>query len=131
MELLKTLDDKELYTRITPFLILMHFIRGNFQQALECYEMLQKSTHKPVLPLFESQLVLQAASSAAYSGHFAHALGMIKSAISTAELEGNIMSAQIFRQHLASSTPTCAARMTPWKPSRPSSPVRRWPPTPS
>ena len=50
--------------------------------------------------LFESQLVLQAASSAAYSGHFAHALGMIKSAISTAELEGNIMSAQIFRQHL-------------------------------
>ena len=36
MELLKTLDDKELYTRITPFLILMHFIRGNFQQALEC-----------------------------------------------------------------------------------------------
>ena len=100
MELLKTLDDKELYTRITPFLILMHFIRGNFQQALECYEMLQKSTHKPVLPLFESQLVLQAASSAAYSGHFAHALGMIKSAISTAELEGNIMSAQIFRQHL-------------------------------
>ena len=78
----------------------MHFIRGNFQQALECYEMLQKSTHKPVLPLFESQLVLQAASSAAYSGHFAHALGMIKSAISTAELEGNIMSAQIFRQHL-------------------------------
>ena len=44
--------------------------------------------------------MLQAASSAAYSGHFAHALGMIKSAISTAELEGNIMSAQIFRQHL-------------------------------
>lgn len=100
MKLLKTLDDKELYTRITPFLIVMHFIRGNFQQALECYEMLQKSTHKPVLPLFESQLVLQAASSAAYSGHFAHALGMIKSAISTAELEGNIMSAQICRQHL-------------------------------
>ena len=50
MKLLKTLDDKELYTRITPFLIVMHFIRGNFQQALECYEMLQKSTHKPVLP---------------------------------------------------------------------------------
>ena len=44
--------------------------------------------------------MLQAASSAAYSGHFAHALGMIKSAISTAELEGNIMSAQICRQHL-------------------------------
>ena len=48
--------------------------------------------------------VLQAASSAAYSGHFAHALGMIKSAISTAELEGNIMSAQIFRQHPVSYT---------------------------
>ena len=100
MELLKALDDKELYTRITPFLIVMHFIRGNFQKALECYEMLQKSTHRPVLPFFESQLVLQAASSATYLGHFAHALGMIKSAISTAELEGNAMSAQVCRQHL-------------------------------
>ena len=47
MELLKTLDDKELYTRITPFLILMHFIRGNFQQALECYECSKRAPISP------------------------------------------------------------------------------------
>lgn len=100
MTLLRELDDKELYTRSTPFLVLMHFLQGNFQQTLESYEVFQKSTHTPVLPLMESQLVLQASSSAAYLGHFAHAVGMLKSAISTADIAGRTMQGMLYRQHL-------------------------------
>lgn len=100
MELLNRLDDKELYTRATPFLILVHFIKGNFQQVLEWYELLQKSRYKPVLPFMDSQLILQASSSAAYMGHFAQAMGMLKSAISQADITGQGMSGLLCRQHM-------------------------------
>ena len=100
MDLLEILDDEELSARAMPFLILIHFVRGNFRQVVLWYEQLQKNVYKPVLPFMDSQLVLQASSSAAYLGHFAHAAGMIRSAISTAELNGQIMGAQLCRQHM-------------------------------
>lgn len=68
-------------TRITPS---SDAPSGNFQQALECYEMLQRHlAHTSSYPARAPGGILRR-----LLGHFAHALGMIKSAISTAELEG-------------------------------------------
>lgn len=100
LALLRPVQDDELATRAALFMLYLHFIRGRFQDVLDCYELIQKDASKPLLPCLQKQLVLVASSSAAYMGNFSHARGMLMSAINTADLADGPFYSQLYRQHL-------------------------------
>lgn len=100
IQLLGDLGDKEMYSRASSFLVLFHFVKGDFQRAMENYELLQRTNPGTILYYMEKQLVLYAASSMTYLGQFTHAFGMLNSAIRTASLSGKTLLNLLYTQHL-------------------------------
>ena len=99
-EMLRELGDDALAGQELPFMMLLHFLSGDYQQTIHCYEELCAGNRQSLMPLMESQMVIQASSAATYLGFFSYAEGMLKSAIATAELEGSPLHVLLCRQHL-------------------------------
>lgn len=100
LKLLRAMGDDDLYMRAALFQIYLHFVKGEFQGVLDCYELLQKEQHPPIMPCMHKQMVLVASSAAVYQGYFPHARGMLMSAINTAVLSHGPVFARLFKQHL-------------------------------
>ena len=97
---LAELADPELEAICRPFELLRHFLAGSYGQVLDAYELMRRQARTPQLPFLESQMVVLAASAAAYLGSLADAEGMLRSAAATAEIEGLDIHALLYRQHL-------------------------------
>ncbi len=99
LELINSLGDRSVYLQATPFLMVMHYISGRFYRTLEYYEMCQRVQGSAVLPFTEDIALLEASLAAVYLGHFAHARGIMKSAISVAEISGKYILGLIYKIH--------------------------------
>ncbi len=99
--LLNRLDDAELHALCRPFILLRHFLAGEYQQVMEVFEAIRRSgARKTPWPLLDAQTIILASSAAAYSGNFADAAAMLNSAADTAEIEQAGADALLYRQHL-------------------------------
>ncbi len=100
-EMLRELGDDALADQGLPFILLLHFLAGNYSQVIRCYEdICAGASRQSLMPLMESQMGLQASSAATYLGFFTYAEGMLKSSIATAQIEGSPLRTLLFRQHL-------------------------------
>ncbi len=99
LALINSLGDRSVYLQATPFLMVMHYISGRFYRTLEYYEMCQRVQGGAVLPFMEDIALLEASLAAVYLGHFAHARGIMKSAISVAEISGKYILGLIYKVH--------------------------------
>ena len=100
-EMLRELGDETLADQGLPFILLLHFLAGNYTEVIRCYEDVRAGARRQsLMPLMESQMGLQASSAATYLGFFTYAEGMLKSSIATAQLEGVPLRSLLYRQHL-------------------------------
>ena len=97
---INSFNEVELYNQCRSLFFIIHFLAGDYKTAIDIFEKMQSNPQKPFMPLMESQMVTQAASAATYRGFFPYAEGMLKSAVTTSEIEGNRTRSLICRYHL-------------------------------